>query len=116
MVVVLDENVSLGLAALLRERGHEVLAIAEMADRSMSDDEVWRLTVEHHALLITRDYHFTNPVRFRTAEVQAVIYLRRGNLRVEDEVRLVLDFLKQYPLEKFVGRLVTVSLSIIRVR
>ena len=116
MVIVLDENVSLGLAAPLRERGHEVLAIAEMADRSMSDDEVWKLTVEHRALLITRDYHFTNHVRFRTEEVQAVIYLRRGNLRTEDEVRLVLNFLKRHPLEEFAGRLVTVSPSGIRVR
>jgi len=116
MVIILDENVSLGLAVPLGQHGHQVLAIAKMADRSMSDDEVWRLTVEHRALLITRDYHFTNHVRFRTEEIQAVIYLRRGNLRSEDEVKLVVNFLERHPPDKFVGRLVTLSPSTIHIR
>lgn len=40
MKIVIDENVSLGLASLLRGRGFSVTAIAEIAERGMSDEEV----------------------------------------------------------------------------
>ena len=41
MVIVLDENVSLAPANVLRQAGHDVIAIAETADRGLSDVEVW---------------------------------------------------------------------------
>ena len=92
MVIVLDENVSLALTAALRQVGHKVIAVAETAERGMADTEVWELAKAERAVLITRDHGFTNPVRFRTQEVGAVIYLRRGNLSSEEEVALVTDF------------------------
>ena len=42
MKIVLDENVSLSLATVLREDGHDVLAVAESAEKSSEDEEVWR--------------------------------------------------------------------------
>ena len=106
-VIILDENVSLALADPLREAGHEVIAIAETAERSMADDEVWKLTKARRAILITRDHCFTNPIRFRVEEVKAVIYLRRGNLRSEEEVALVMGFLATHELDEYKRRLVT---------
>jgi len=41
MVIVLDENVSLALAGMLRQAGHEVFAVAETTERGLADDEVW---------------------------------------------------------------------------
>jgi len=82
MVIVLDENVSLALASVLRQAGHDVIAIAEAADRGVTDAEVWELAKDRQAVLITRDHGFTNPVRFRTQDVGAVIYLWPGGARV----------------------------------
>ena len=107
MVVVLDENVSLALTAALRQVGHKVIAVAETAERGMADTEVWELAKAERAVLITRDHGFTNPVRFRTQEVGAVIYLRRGNLSSEEEVALVIDFLAAHELDEYKGCLVT---------
>jgi len=107
MVIILDENVSLALAQSLRQAGHEVVAVAEIAERGMKDDEVWELAKAQQSILITRDYIFTNPVHFKTQEVQAVIYLRRGNLRAEEKIALVMDFLASHKLDEFKGCLVT---------
>ncbi|MDI6803548.1 MAG: DUF5615 family PIN-like protein [Bacteroidota bacterium] len=63
MKIVIDENVSLGLASLLRGRGFTVTAIAEIADRGMSDEEVWSLVKEESSLLIEKfisNYPFEN--------------------------------------------------------
>lgn len=116
MVIILDENVSLALAQPLRNAGHEVIAVAENAERGMSDDQVWKLAKSRQSTLITRDYVFTNPVRFKTQEVQAVIYLRRGNLRSEEEVALVMDFLTAHKLDEYKGCLVTLWPGEARIR
>lgn len=84
-----------------------MIAIAETAGRGMTDAEVWELARIRQAVLITRDYGFTNPVRFRSQDVGAVIYLRRGNLNSEDEVKLVRDFLATHSFDEYRGCLVT---------
>ena len=116
MVIVLDENVSLALAGMLRQAGHEVFAVAETTERGLADDEVWELAKTRRAILITRDHGFTNPVRFRAQEVEAVIYLRRGNLRSEEEVALVMGFLAAHELDEYKGRLVTLWPDGVRIR
>jgi len=40
---VLDENVSLSLAEALRKRGYSVTAIADLAERGMNDQAVWKI-------------------------------------------------------------------------
>ena len=116
MVIILDENVSLALAGALRQAGHEVIAIGESAERGMADDELWELAKAWRAILITRDHGFTNPVRFRAQEVEAVIYLRRGNLRSEEEIALVMGFLAAHELDEYKGRLVTLWPGGVRIR
>ena len=61
MNFVIDENVSLSLTGALRSLGHDVVAVAGIAERGMSDTEVWALARKSTATLITRDHHFTNP-------------------------------------------------------
>jgi predicted nuclease of predicted toxin-antitoxin system len=62
--IVLDENVSLDLAKALRKKGHKVYAIVETNQRGSADLHVWQEVKKRQAVLITRDYHFTNPFRF----------------------------------------------------
>ncbi len=105
--IVLDENVSLALAEELRKRGYTVTAIAELEERGIDDETVWRMCTSKRAILITRDCGFTRVSRFPSSEVGAVIYLRRGNLKAEEEVALVIGFLEKHPLKEFEGHLVT---------
>ena len=116
MKIVVDENVSADVGVMLRSRGHQVVVISEMAHRGITDRDVWDLILKERATLITRDYHFTNPIRFDVRETAGVIYLRRGNLTAEMEVRLVERFLPTYQPDEFRGRLVSLSLNSTRIR
>ena len=115
MKIVLDENVPVAVAERLREMGHDVTCMAEQ-DRGLRDEEVWQLATEGPALLVTRDHHFADPSRFDTALTLGVIYLRRGNLRVADELRLIEAFLQRHSPEEYASRLVTLSPGELRIR
>ncbi len=64
MKCILDESVSYGLAEVLRSKGYSVTAIAESSTTGIADTEVFKLVAADCAVLIARDAHFTNAVRF----------------------------------------------------
>ncbi len=113
---ILDENVSLQVADRLRTLGYEVLAIAKQPGRGMSDETVFNLAIEKKSLLITRDAHFTNPIRFPAKKTQGILYIVHGNLRGFEEVELVEKYLKTHPPDFFKGRLFYLSRTRMRVR
>ena len=116
MNFVIDENVSSGLAEALRKLGHNVTAITETADRGVEDSEVWEIARASLSILVTRDYHFTNPARFDPSHVKGIIYIRPGNLTSRDEIELVMRFTASFPPEVFAGKLVILSRGGVRVR
>ena len=64
MKIVIDESVSYGLAEILRKAGYNVISIADTSSTGNHDEEIFQTVIENNAILITRDYHFTNPLRF----------------------------------------------------
>lgn len=108
MRVVVDENVSRGLVALLKGLGHEVLVVGVDIPSGSKDGKIFEEVLERSAILITRDHHFTNPVRFDEGKTKGIIYVHHGNLTCEQEIKLVLDFFgKQLSLEPLEGKLIT---------
>lgn len=75
MKLVADENVDGPIVARLREDGHEVDYVAEMAP-GISDDEVLDHANGRQALLITTDKDFGELV-FRQGKLNAGIVLLR---------------------------------------
>ncbi len=116
MIIVLDESVSYGLAEVLREKGRTVIAIAEATTSGMSDEEIFDLALKDNAILITRDYHFTNPLRFPPDKTGGVIYIRHGNLTANEEIELVQRFLSIHPYKEYSGRLVTLYKQSVKIR
>ena len=116
MKIVLDESVSYGLAAVLRKARHNVTAIAEASTSGVIDEEIFNLVIENCAVLITRDYHFTNAVRFPPDKTGGIIYIRRGNLTTTEEIELVQRFLSNHPYEEYSGRLVTLYKDSVKIR
>jgi predicted nuclease of predicted toxin-antitoxin system len=104
---VIDENVSFAVVEFLRANGHEAIAISETATAGLADLPVFELTRKEQAILVTRDRHFTNPIRFPAAETSGIIYLRRGNLTSEQEVRILRSFLLVHAHEEYDRKLVT---------
>ena len=116
MKIVLDESVSYGLGEILRHEGHEVIAIVEAATAGNADEEVFKQTCEVKAVLITRDYHFTNHLRFPADKTSGIIYIRHGNLTSEEEIQLVTNFLSKHPSADYNGRLATLYRSSVKIR
>ncbi|MEK6699391.1 MAG: DUF5615 family PIN-like protein [Nitrospirota bacterium] len=116
MKIVLDESVSYGLAEVLLRDGHQIVAIAASATSGNSDEEVFALACNSKSVLITRDYHFTNPLRFPPEKTGGIIYIRHGNLTSEEEILLVTKFLSNHPYTEFSGRLATLYRDSVKIR
>ena len=114
--VVLDENVSLQVEGRLFDLGYRVLSVAKHPAKGMTDEAVFQLAVKNSALLITRDSHFTNPVRFPPKKTGGILYLTSGNLRSSEEAALVERYLRTHRPKDFSGHLVFLSLGGVRVR
>lgn len=116
MKIVVDESVSYGLVAVLRKSGHSVIGIAEGTTSGIIDEEIFNLAMESSAVLITRDYHFTNAVRFPPDKTGGIIYIRCGNLTSDEEIKLVQKFLSNHHYEEYSGRLVTLYENSVKIR
>ncbi len=116
MQFVIDENVSYGLVRRLRELGHEVISISESSEKGMSDERVYALVMKEQSVFITRDYHFTNPIRFPTQKTKGIICIRHGSLKSDEEIAVVENFIGEYTLDRFQGKLVLLYKDSIRIR
>lgn len=116
MKVLLDENVSGGLAHALKKLGYAVLAVGPDLPSGSADEEVFAFILKQQAVLVTRDYHFTNPVRFDSERTQGIIYIHNGNLTSDQEIGVVTDFLQKHSSEEYRGKLATLYLHSATIR
>ena len=116
MKFIIDESVSYAVVVEFRLKGHEVLSIAERQYAGSSDNNIYDLMIKEKAILVTRDFHFTNSIRFPTKGTGGIIYLRKGNLKAEEEVKIVKDFISKGGLELVKEHLVTLDRHTARIR
>ncbi len=116
MRFVVDENVSMSVTDRLRALGHFVFALSDNMYAGIKDTEVYNLTIKEKAILITRDHHFTNTIRFPTGQTEGIIYIRYGNLRSEEEAELVVRLVQSHDLSTIKGQLVTLYKDGIKIR
>jgi len=95
MKFVVDESVSYAVVEKLQELKYEVISVAKDF-ASLKDRDVYKLAVAEKAILITRDHHFTNSIRFPPEKTNGIVYVRHGNIKSEDEAKLVLEFVQKY--------------------
>jgi predicted nuclease of predicted toxin-antitoxin system len=116
MKIVVDESVSYGLAAVLRSSGHVVTAIAEATTTGAIDRDIYNAVVQEQAILITRDFHFTNALRYPPEKTGGIIYIRPGNLKSSEEIEIVQKFLSEHSHDEYDGHLVTLYGDSIKIR
>jgi predicted nuclease of predicted toxin-antitoxin system len=114
--VLLDENVSWRVESMLKGRGYEVESVARGPLRGRRDEDVFRRAVETRAMLVSRDHHFTNGIRFPPGETGGIIYLTRADLRSEEESILLERFIEGHGEEAYGGRLVFLGRTEVRIR
>lgn len=89
---------------LLIGLGHWVILFLhyQIIYAGIKDTEVYNLAIKEKAILITRDHHFTNAIRFPIGKSEGIIYIRYGNLRSE-EAELVVRLVKSHDLSAIKG-------------
>jgi predicted nuclease of predicted toxin-antitoxin system len=73
---LLDENAEYRLAAFLRERGHEVTAVARDYPGALTDREVLAIALVEARILITNDRDFGELIVRERLPHAGVIYFR----------------------------------------
>ena len=114
MRIIVDENVPIAVAKRLSGMGREVTHVGLEAEGG-SDAEVWGLVVQESSLLLARDHHFTNSVPFNPEQCLGIVYLRKGNPTIAQEVDFVERFFQRHPPDRFAGRLVTLTPDEVRI-
>lgn len=95
MRFLVDESAGPGLAASLREQGHEVLSIYNEA-RGLQDNQVIQWAYEGNWVLITSDKDFGQLVYRERRPHKGVVLLRLENQRREYRVQAVRRLLERY--------------------
>jgi predicted nuclease of predicted toxin-antitoxin system len=117
MKLIIDENVSYGVVNVLRTKKWEIIAIADKKNKTIiCDNDIYKLALQEKAIIITRDYHFTNPIRFPIKPEMSVIYVRHGNLTSSREIEIIDKFLSTSNLNEIKGKLVTLYYNRVSIR
>ncbi len=114
MNIVADEGVERQIVEQLRQDGHAVVYVAELAP-SISDDEVLQQANERQAVLVTVDKDFGELV-FRLNRVAAgVLLIRLEGLTSPTKATIVAQAIHDHETEMY-GAFSVISPGVIRIR
>ena len=114
MNIVADEGVDAPIVIRLRQEGHRVWYVAELAP-SISDEEVFNLANEHEAILLTADKDF-GAIVFQQRQVNAgVVLLRLHGASSSEKVEKVTDLFEMHR-EEVQGAFVVLTRDRVRIR
>ena len=116
MKIIVDENISYQACLLVKNRYKDVLSIADKQYKGFTDSAIYKMLIGEASILITRDYHFTNQVKYPIPKVSGIIYLRHGNLTSEEECLIIQKYIDKYGLEFCKGKLLTLYKNSIMIR
>jgi len=93
-----DESLDRQIVDRLRQEGHHVLYVAEMAP-GISDDDVFDLANREQALLITADKDFGEIVFRQRRLAQGVILVRLAGLSPQQKAEVTASAVRRYARE-----------------
>lgn len=101
MRLLLDENLSPQQAAILRENGHDAVAVLEVGLSGQPDERIRAYAIQENRVLLTLDSDFANMLRFPPAGTPGVIRLKihpPAEDAIRDQIRKALALLKETSL------------------
>lgn len=116
MKFLIDENVGFEVVKSLRAENHNVISMTEESFSGIDDDSVFKLALSEKRIIITRDFHFTNLIKFPASLTEGIIYIRHGNLKSTEEKELIMQFINSIKAEEIQGKLVTLYRSGYRIK
>ncbi|MGH9247688.1 MAG: DUF5615 family PIN-like protein [Acidimicrobiales bacterium] len=117
MRLLLDQNLSRRVAALLREAGHDAAHVAERGLATAHDDAVFALAAAEDRVLISEDTDFGALLARSAARTPSFVLLRTVEpLRPDDQAALLLANLPHAARELEEGAIVVLGRGRMRVR
>ena len=114
MKFLADENLPLALLAMLREAGHDVMSVREVAP-ALGDEEVLGAVEAQRRVLITEDKDFGELVFLWGRKAAGVILLRLSRMTIPEKLRRLSDILPVL-VERAPGHFIVVNRDRIRCR
>jgi predicted nuclease of predicted toxin-antitoxin system len=112
--IVADENIDHQIVKRLRDLGHNVVYVAELAP-GIDDDTVLRQSHERDAILLTSDKDFGDLVFRRRLLHSGIVLLRLEGLPPEDKASAVAVMLDLHGLE-LSGKFAVLTERTLRIR
>ncbi len=112
--IIIDESVDFRLVTILREKGFDTLSILEEF-RSVPDEKVLEITINHKAILLTEDSDFGEWVFSHKKKGFGVIFLRYLSSDIEKISTSLIYILKKYKNSLF-DKFVVIKTNKIRIR
>jgi predicted nuclease of predicted toxin-antitoxin system len=114
--LLLDENLSPHQAAILREQGHDAVAVLEIGLSGQPDEKIREYAISENRVLLTLDVDFANILRFPPAGTPGVIRLKvhpPTEAAVREQIQKALSLLRDTNLT---GCLAVAHGNVIRIR
>lgn len=116
MRLLLDENLSPQQAIILREQGHDAVAVLEIGLAGRPDEKIRECAIAEDRILLTLDVDFANVLRFPPAGTPGVIRLKihpPTEAAIREQIRKAIAILKDRSLK---GCLAVCHGNLIRIR
>jgi predicted nuclease of predicted toxin-antitoxin system len=116
MKVLIDMNLSPGLAAVISRAGHEAVHWSEVGDPSATDHEIMAFARENDYIVLTNDLDFGAILASTQGVKPSVVQVRADDVRPGAIGQAVIDTLRQASAELHSGALVTLDAGRTRIR
>jgi predicted nuclease of predicted toxin-antitoxin system len=114
---LIDEDLPLLLASLLRQRGHSAHHIQEVNLRGSSDARVYAEAQDRHAVVVTGDSDFGNLLRFPLGSHFGIVVVQYPTaLRTRELATQIADTLCSLDDSSYTGNLVILEPGRARIR
>jgi predicted nuclease of predicted toxin-antitoxin system len=113
MRFLVDECTGAGVAAWLREQGHDVFSVYEQA-RGAEDEALLRQAFAEDRILITNDKDFGERVFRDGMPHKGIVFLRLDDERAANKIAVLRKLLDSH-LERLGGHFVVATESVVRI-
>jgi predicted nuclease of predicted toxin-antitoxin system len=113
---LVDNALSLQVAAGLREAGLDAIHLRDFGMQAASDDEVFKLANSEERILISADTDFGTMLALRRAKKPSVILFRRSLRRPTAQIKFLLTNLPNLEQPLMEGSIIILEDTRIRVR
>ena len=92
-----DENIDQGVVQFLRDRGFDVIHVAEAGLYGATDVDLLRRAVSEDRVVVTHDRDFGTLAVFAGEPIVGIVYLRPGHIESRFTIETIDVVLKQQP-------------------